>query len=109
MRSRAAVLRQVTFWLTAFTGGLALMASQIGCIRPSTVLSAPGFPRASRRSPLQAEVANNRMEPAEAGSPALTTDSLWRQSRSVAKQNLLTAYRNHSIEEALLAFKPAVE
>ena len=109
MRSRDAVLRQVTFWITVLTGGLALVASQIGCIRPQTVLSAHGFPRASRRSPLQAEVAINRTEPAEAGSPALTTDSLWSQPRSVAKQNVLTDYRNHSIEEVLLAFKPAAE
>ncbi len=90
-------------------GGLALMASQIGCIRPSTVLSAPGFPRASRHSPLQADVAADRTETAEADSPALTNDSLWSQPRTVAKQSVLTDSRNHSIEEALLACKPAAE
>jgi len=95
--------------MTVLTGGLAVVASQIGCIRPSTVLSAPGFPRASRRSPVPAEATAVWTEPALAGSPALTNDSLWSQPRSEAKQNVLTSSRHHSIEEVRLALRPAAD
>jgi hypothetical protein len=40
-------MRRIGFWLAMLTGGL-LVASQFACARPTTALSAAGFPHASR-------------------------------------------------------------
>lgn len=47
MITRDAVLRRIGLWAAVVTG-VALVGSQFACIKPQSLLAAPGFPHASR-------------------------------------------------------------
>jgi hypothetical protein len=54
MRSKHSRIRQIIYAI-AMPTGVALVGMLLGCVQPANTLSAPGFPRASRRVVPQAE------------------------------------------------------
>ena len=95
MNSRNEAIRRVALWGTLLTSGLALASLLFGCERPSTILSAPGFPHASRQSgPVEPAAAattpawGNTSLPLLAATTQAKLDIRWIQPRNLEKPSL---------------------